>query len=311
MFLRKADFNGLGHLINFRIREKYLMINNKYRIIKPSKVLVNYGPITMSVIATTKGKPNTKAAIMAAKAVLTAFEELVNWLPVARKSVYNIKKKLIGSCPEVLKRMIYSVYLLQEGDFTPMAAVAGTFSDIGKEAAIKAGADKVIVNNGGDVALYVQNGLPLKVGIVSNLARREVTHFINVYHYQGIGGIATSGFGGRSLTKGVASAVTVFALNGSLADAAATSIANATNCEDVSVKRCKAEVIDYLTDLKGHLVTCSVGTMQQESVNNALFSGIERARYLFNNGMIGGAIIFVQDKIAKCPKNLILRCCEN
>jgi len=284
------------------------MVNNKYRIIKPSKVLVDYGPIIMSIIATTKGKPNTKAAIIAAEVVLIAFEELVNWLPVARKSVCNIEKELVVNCPEVLKRMIYSVYLLQEEDFTPMAVVAGTLSDIGKEAAMKAGADKVIVNNGGDIALYIRNDLPLKVGIISKLAERKVTHFVNIYNYQGIMGVATSGFGGRSLTKGVASAVTVFAINGSLADAAATSIANATNCEDVSVKRCRAELIDYSTDLKGHLVTQSVGIMQEESVDNALISGIKRAKYLFNDGLIRGVTIFVQNKIAKWPNNFILHC---
>ena len=74
--------------------------------------------------------------------------------------------------PVVLRRMIKAAALLGEADFTPMAAVAGTFSDLAKEAALEAGADRVLVNNGGDISLaFGPGGAPFTVGLVSDLAQ--------------------------------------------------------------------------------------------------------------------------------------------
>ena len=118
-------------------------------------------------------------------------------------------------------------------------------------------------------------------------------------------GVATSGLGGRSLTKGVASAVTCFARQCSLADAAATAIANATNCDDPLVERCLAEDLDTGTDIKGQVVTHRMGPLSSVSVATALDKGIQRSRELFESGFILGSIIFVQGRIKIWPFDLV------
>ena len=140
-----------------------------------------------------------------------------------------------------------------------MAAVAGTFSDLVKEAALAAGAKRVIVNNGGDIALKVERGgRPFKVGLSSDLKSGSLRGIIPVDSGMGVGGVATSGLGGRSLTKGVASAVTCLAASCFLATPRPRPWP-CRKCDDPSVERRPAEELDPLTDIKGHLVVKNVG----------------------------------------------------
>ena len=53
----------------------------------------------------------------------------------------------------------------------------------------------------------------------------------------GIGGIATSGFNGRSFTLGIADSVTVVAASAAAADAAATVVANAVDLDSPAIER--------------------------------------------------------------------------
>lgn len=274
----------------------------KYRLIKEGIVLVDHGPITMTIKAVRDNEALTDAAIKAAENVILNFQELIPFLEAARSSMGEIKKLKNSNYPLVLKKMIESVCQLDEDDFTPMAAVAGTLSDLAKEEALRNNADFVIANNGGDISFGTcpENDF-LKVGIVSDLSKGKVTHLLKIDRRSQISGIATSGWGGRSLTKGVASAVTALAKSSSYADAAATSIANFVNCDDAAIERCLAEELDYQTDIRGSIVTKSVGVMEEESVDTALKVGLERAKQLYDKGMILGAIIFVQGKMVIYP----------
>lgn len=277
-----------------------------YREIRPGRVLVDHGPVTMTIEAFLGSDPLTGAAEAGARMVPVLLDQLAEYLPLARMAVGSLNPARDSRCPDVLRRMIQSVRRLGEADFSPMAAVAGTFSDLVKEAVAAAGSDRAVVNNGGDIALQLPSGgAPFRVGIISDLAEGKVTHAINITPGSGIGGVATSGLGGRSLTKGVASAVTAVAENGSLADAAATAIANAANCLHPAVDRCPAEELDQLTDIRGHLVTRSVGPLPPSAVEEALAGGLERALQLHREGMIKGAVIFVRGRAAVWPGNLV------
>ena len=280
-----------------------LNTEDKYRIVKEGIVLVDYGPITMSIKTQIEGRLLTEVATFVAENVVKNFEELIPFLKFARSPIGELKK--INNCiyPLVLNRMIEAIDQLDEDDFTPMAAVAGTLSDLAMEEALKHKADFVIANNGGDVAFHTSPHYnPMKVGIISDLSINKVTHMLKIDTKSQIKGIATSGYGGRSLTKGVASAVTVLARNSSFADAAATAIANAVNCDDIAVERCLAEEIDYNTDIKGALVTKRIGKMADESIETAINIGEKRAKELYDKGMILGAIVFVQGKMSVYPK---------
>jgi ApbE superfamily uncharacterized protein (UPF0280 family) len=71
------------------------------------------------------------------------------------------------------------------------------------------GGTKVIVDNGGDIAIRLRKGEVVKVGVKTEIDAKQPAYLISVDSTMGIGGIATSGLGGRSFTKGIASAATV------------------------------------------------------------------------------------------------------
>ena len=274
--------------------------DKNFSIIRDGLVLVDFGPVTMTLEAEANGLPFTEAAVFGAKKVLEVFDDLVSFINIIRTPMGHMKE-LPQNTPWVCKKMIESVSLLEEEDFTPMAAVAGTVSDMAVYAMIAHGADYAIANNGGDIAWQLPNNKnrTLRVGLISDIKSGKTTHKLEINPQSPIRGIATSGMGGRSLTRGIASAVTVLAASGSKADAAATAIANACFCNDPAIEQCPAEEIDYGTDIPGLLVTRSVGRMKEESVQAALEAGRTRTAELINKGLILGAIIFVQGKMVR------------
>ncbi len=78
-------------------------------------------------------------------------------------------------------------------------------------------------------------------------------------------GVATSGFGGRSFTLGLADIVSVVADSAALADAAATLVANRTFVEAAGVVRRKGRELDPLTDIPDELVTVERGPLDAEA----------------------------------------------
>jgi hypothetical protein len=118
-----------------------------------------------------------------------------------------------------------------------------------------------------------------------------------IFKSDGIGGVATSGLGGHSFTKGIATAATVFAENAGYADAAATFIGNRTNIEDPAIERRPAEQINPLTDIPGHLVTYRVGTLSREKRLRALQNGLEAAEFLRTRKVIQDALIAIHEEV--------------
>jgi ApbE superfamily uncharacterized protein (UPF0280 family) len=112
-----------------------------------------------------------------------------------------------------------------------------------------------------------------------------------------IGGVATSGLGGRSLTRGIASAATAFSSDAARADAAATALGNATYVPCRTVIRASAELLDPETDLRGRDVTVSVGDLSDEVIGMALDQAVLRAEQLVALDIICGACIFVKQRM--------------
>lgn len=260
-------------------------------------ILLDHGPISMALQAERSGVFSLDAAQVGAARVKKAFDELVasrRHLAAAGKFIEYLDSSEVDGAPELLERMIRAVSGLREKRFTPLVAVAGILSDIAVEGMLSSGADYALANNGGDIAFRLPDSKEkLRVGIVSDLKERIVTHTLAIPRSSGIGGLATSGFGGRSLTLGVASAVTALAESSGLADAAATSIANSCDCDDPSVDRCFAFEIDPATDIPGLKVTRSIGELGEKSAKEALRSGSRRAEELCALGYIKGAVMFV------------------
>jgi ApbE superfamily uncharacterized protein (UPF0280 family) len=113
----------------------------------------------------------------------------------------------------------------------------------------------------------------------------------------GIGGVATSGLGGRSFTKGIASAATVLSKTASFADAAATVIGNFTTVEDPNILRTLAEKIYPDTDIPGEWVTIRVGELSQEKIEKALDESLSKAYGIIQKGLINGALIALRGRV--------------
>lgn len=279
--------------------------NKPYRQLPDGRVLLDYGPMTLSVCAKKTGSIHAKAAIMGIEKALASFEELLVYLPQARQFICRLGEQVPDSAPDVYRKMFTSVRLLDDPTFTPMAAVAGSFSDVIREEILRVSdADYVVVNNGGDVSYTVPGGASFRVGIVSDIGLRQITHQLTLPPDSDTHGIATSGFGGRSLSRGIASAVTVIARTCSLADAAATDIANHTFAEDPAITTCPAEEIDYDSDIAGLTVVSDVGPIRRETVRAALENGFARAKHLCDAGMIQGAVLFVRNSFTCYPPEL-------
>jgi uncharacterized protein len=273
-----------------------------YRELKPGWVLVDHGPMTLTIQASLCGQPHSFAAAAGAERSLKLLDELATHLSLARQAVCAIAELPAGA-PEVLRRMVAAVRVLDEGDFTPMAAVAGAFSDLIAEAVLGAGADRAIVNNGGDIAARTALGVRIRVGIVSDLASRRCSHYLELG--SAMAGVATSGFGGRSLTKGIATAAVAVAATASVADAAATALGNATNVIHPAVERCLAEQIDPGTDIPGHAVTRCIGALPLDARQEALWNGDRRARQLWERGVLLAWAIFQGELVVTYPKDLV------
>ena len=183
-----------------------------------------------------------------------------------------------------------------EGHFvTPMAAVAGAVADSILAAMKKTdGLHKIYVNNGGDIALHLAPGQHMQIGIVPTLAAATPDASLCVTGGDGIGGIATSGWDGHSMSQGIADAVTVIAASGAIADVAATLVANQVDCIDEEIERCPALDLDPDSDLGDRLVTVKVGKLPENAINNALDRGEQFALSLIRRGIIHGTLLSLQ-----------------
>lgn len=267
------------------------------------ELLLQFGPINMVIGAWHRGTLMQEEMKKAAEIAVYHLEELSCVLDKARIAYGTAAAE--GDCcpcrsrPRVLAYMCDAVRQAGDPSLTPMAAVAGAIADLTVEALERWGATKAFANNGGDIAIKLTPEESTCIGIVSCLANGKISHKLTLTGRDGIGGVATSGLGGRSLTKGIADAVVVLADNARLADASATLIANETLVETAEVIRVKAEFLDPQTDLQGQMVTQTVHSLPHRIIAEALERGKRSALQLLDRGVIKGAFIFVQGEMAE------------
>ncbi len=262
------------------------------RLIKEGLALVDSGPLYATIKVSQNGGPLSGAAIEGAQYALKILEQLANFLPVIKKKALTLKPE--DSYPKVVKEMISTAQVINDPDLTPLVAVAGATSDMVADYLLKTKATKIIVNNGGDIAIRLREGDSAIVGLRLNLMRPDYKYNVLIDRDCGI---CTSGIGGRSFTLGVADGVTVIANQASMADAAATFLGNKTSVNSPMVKRVLAESIYPDTDLQGVEVTQSVGDLSEDEIETALSRGKAEALMLIKRNLINGAIISVKDHV--------------
>jgi uncharacterized protein len=256
---------------------------------------LNHGPIDL-IIRAEGEKTDVKAAYAAAvDRFQTVLSELVKELPQLRQQLRETIPDLRGF---VAQRMVQACWPYRRDFITPMAAVAGSVADEMKAIMLAASPklQTLFINNGGDIALFVAEGAQLRIGLVADIAAGMPEGFILVNQESGIGGVATSGWRGRSFSRGIADAVTVLARTAAQADAAATIIANAVDVVSPHIQRSAAHSLDIDSDLGGISVTTGVAQLQKTEVEIALSSGERIARALLQSSQIQAYFIALQGR---------------
>ncbi len=129
---------------------------------------------------------------------------------------------LLPDAPLVAKRMADAATKTGLG---PMAAVAGTMSQLAAEAALKAGSPEAIVENGGDI--FAQVRYPLIIGLLTGATPiADRLAFYLEPQESPIAICASSGTMGHSTSLGQCDLAVAVSDNAALADAAATMAAN-------------------------------------------------------------------------------------
>lgn len=251
---------------------------------------LNYGPIDLIVEAFGEAHECRQAYEQAVTRFQTILPELVEELPELRQPATSRPRAFTGSTAQ---RMEAAVVPLAKDFITPMAAVAGSVADeiLG---AMLAGRklDRAYVNNGGDSALHLGAGQSMTLAIAGTghgLADRIVIHTGD-----GVRGVATSGWRGRSFSLGIADAVTVLARTGAEADAAATLIANAVDLPGhPAIRRVPARDLAPDSDLGDRLVTQEVNRLSSEEIATALDGGLAVAEDFRRRGLIAASALFL------------------
>jgi ApbE superfamily uncharacterized protein (UPF0280 family) len=252
------------------------------------------GPIDVVVEAFGEVREVEVAYRAAAARFVGILDELCSELEFLRRPTW-----VDGDLPSgtVARRMVAAVRPYAPQTFiTPMAAVAGAVAEeILAAMTSTAKLSRAYVNDGGDVALYLDADETFVVGMVERPDRASLFGTTTIKSADPIRGIATSGWRGRSFSLGIADAVTVLADRAAMADAAATIVANAVDLPGhPRVGRARAIDLAPDSDLRERLVTQAVGELMSSEIRDALEAGISVAESLCNSGLIRAAALNLQ-----------------
>lgn len=173
--------------------------NNLVEVLASGAVLVDYGPMRMVITAYEGSKPLTDLAREGGRIAVGILEDLAKFLPVIRKKSKDLD--IEAGFPDVVRRMIEATQKMEESDLTPLAAVAGATSDVVSDLIFSQGGSKIIVDNGGDIAIRMKEGEVAKVGIKTEIDAKQPSLLLTIDTALRAGGIATSGLG-EKLYKG-------------------------------------------------------------------------------------------------------------
>lgn len=255
---------------------------------------LQHGPI--DVVLEAWGEPAEVEASyrQAASAFAGLLEHLVAELPLLRQPV---GPGMAAPRGPVARRMVEAVWPHRAVFITPMAAVAGAVADhlLGRLLEGRRLA-RAYVNDGGDIALHLAPGTLLTLGAVADIEHPRLAGRLRIDAADPVRGVATSGRGGRSLSLGIADAVTVLARTAAEADAAATLIANAVDLAHPAIERRPAIELDPDSDLGERLVTVQVGALAPEEVEAALLAGVAEAERMRAAGLVVAAGLWLRGR---------------
>jgi uncharacterized protein len=256
------------------------------------KLFLEHGPVNLVIAIDGPGSAKQQAEALLLEAFPHWLGGLVQVLPRLRTPA---PVRLQQPADPIAAAMAAAVMPYAASGVSPMAAVAGAIADAAIKVVAKVpGLDRAIVNNGGDIALHLCRNASCKIGIVADAASGELGATVTVDTSTPVRGVATSGWRGRSHSLGIADAVTVLAHTAAAADAAATTIASATNASHDAIERAPANTLDDDSDLGARLVTLNVGALDDTTCRAAIANGARVAHNAFAQGHIYAAALCVQ-----------------
>ena len=251
-------------------------------LLPDGRLHLQHGPIDIVAEAFGDLPAIRPAYARAVRRFATILPELVAELPALRAEA----GVLTGP---IARRMEKAVAPFRPQFITPMAAVAGAVAEEVVAALSGPGITRAYANNGGDIALWVSPGQSLTCALAASPMDR-----VTVRGSDPVRGIATSGWRGRSVSLGIADAVTVVARTAAMADAAATMLANAVNLDHPGIQRRQARELLCDSDLGDRLVTVGVPRLEPHERATALHAALLAADGFRARGLIEGAALFLQ-----------------
>lgn len=136
------------------------------------------------------------------------------------KFLHSLTPVVVEDGPRVVRLMAEASLKAYVG---PMAAVAGVIADLAVMDMVKIGCKVAVVEDGGEISAYSNQSIDIAFVAGKESLSKKMGFRLTQFP---IGVATSSGRFSHALSFGDAEAVTVFAVNAGLADAAATAIAN-------------------------------------------------------------------------------------
>ena len=288
-------------------------------LLADGRLHLHHGPIDLVIGA--DGAPNAVklAYRLAVARFSTILDEVVGELDLLRRPLCQTSCRPAGDVAARMwaASMCHLAHHNGADYVTAMAAVAGAVADeILAVIRDNADLDRAYVNNGGDIALFLNPAAASRqefsIGICADpdtvfrsfsesaasatrpasVSQDGLAGTIHISASDQICGIATSGWKGRSQSLGIADLVTVLAPNAAAADVAATLIANAVLPNAAvgeswhGIERRPAHELAQDSDLRSRLVTVAVDALPDDVIAAALHRGAAVARQMCLSGTI-------------------------
>ena len=185
-------------------------------------------------------EPGIETAKASIKCNLKLLEDYIKKHP---RFLFSLEPVPISEKPEVVRLMGESSTKAGVG---PMAAVAGVLADLAVKAMVNAGCNVAVVENGGEVAAV--SNQPIDIALVAGEEPLSKEMGFRLKEFP-LGVATSSGRFSHAFSFGDADAVTIFAIDAGVADAAATAVANLIIGDDI--KRIIKKGIEYALSIPG------------------------------------------------------------
>ncbi|MCD8351952.1 MAG: hypothetical protein LUC93_15195 [Planctomycetaceae bacterium] len=264
-------------------------------VIDETTVLAQYGPIRLTIQAWTARGPDIDLAVAAGRFSYSLLPRLLPSRDLFRRERWESGDVSDDQEEPLLNEMIRAVRRVDHDGLGPMATVAGTVAEAVALYCRDNGATKAIVENGGDLSLWLDPGQQAAVGVRMGVDAAVPSHrFVLSGDRRSLWGVCSSGMGGRSLTRGIADTAMCIAASTPVADAAATAMGNECRVDSPAVHQVPAETLRPDTDIAGLMVTESVGDLAPDEIRTAVDAAVVYADRLVRRDVLLGALAAVR-----------------